>query len=154
MLTGKTRSAETLLAFRASLMSSFRWPLNCFNCTFSSFGVKACSPSWGKKRGRNAKASRNSGVCMFSCCLRAQTLAPTIRRSPKEAACYCRTASIKQEKWRHPPARRSKLVQPSTQIDVGRGGTAAGGLPGSGTMETIPTMRTTLQGKWRGCTYH
>lgn len=49
MLTGKTRSAETLLAFRASLMSSFRWPLNCFNCTFSSFRVKACSPSWEKK---------------------------------------------------------------------------------------------------------
>lgn len=107
----KNCSLERLLAFRASLMSSFRWPLNCFNCTFSSFGVEACSPSWEKKKkeekrqGGGANASRNSSVSVFPWCSRAPTLAPTVRQSPKEAACYCPTASIKQETWRHPLAR-------------------------------------------------
>lgn len=155
MLTGKTRSPEALLAFRPSLMSSLRWPLNCFTCTFSSFRVKARSSSWGGERENKkwAEMRKPPERAEFACFLAVRALKRW--RQPSGGVQTRQLVSVE----RHQLNRRSdairqqeprELVQLSTQIDR-RGG---GCLPGSGTMEMIQAMETTWHGEQQGCTYH
>lgn len=122
MLTGKTRSPEALLAFRLLLMSSFRWPLNCFTCTFSSFRVKARSPSWGGiKKGQKCESFQKELACFLA------VRALKRRRQPSGGVQTRQLVSVE----RHQLNRRSdairqqeprELVQPSTQIDRGEWG--------------------------------
>lgn len=136
---GKTHSLESILAFRASLMSSFHWPLNCFNCTFSSFRVKACSPLW-------EEMPKSPETVEFACFLAVRALKRWRQPSGGVQKRQLVTVERHQLNRRSDAIRQHELVQPSTQID--RGGVGgrhrAGGLSDNKTIETIQATKTTL----------
>lgn len=109
---GKTRSLESILAFRASLMSSFHWPLNCFNCTFPSFRVKACSPLW-------EEMPKSPETVEFACFLAVRALKRWRQPSGGVQKRQLVTVERHQLNRRSDAIHQHELVQPSTQIDRG-----------------------------------